>query len=88
MRRPPAAELVASVTRGANAPMRSSTCARAAATPTVTSPRATDVGATPCPSSLGVASPMLASPSKAETTVVVEPISATKASTARASPLT
>ncbi len=55
MRRPPAAELVASVSSGASGPEAASSCARAAFTPMVTSPSATEVAATPCPTRQGVA---------------------------------
>ena len=56
MRRPPAAELVASVSSGSTgAPSAASSCARAAFTPMVTSPSATEVAATPCPTRQGVA---------------------------------
>jgi len=87
MRRPPAAELVARNSRGASGPREASTWARAAFTPTVTSPSSTEVAATPCPKRQGVAPFRRLSslrPSKALTTVVVEPISATSASTGRA----
>ena len=57
MRRPPAAELVASVSSGLTEQRSAaSSCARAAFTPMVTSPSATEVAATPCPTRQGVAS--------------------------------
>ena len=57
MRRPPAAELVASVSSGSTGtPSAASSSARAAFTPWVTSPTATEVAATPCPTRQGVAS--------------------------------
>src|SRR5450759_4627738 len=86
MRRPPAAELVASVTVGSTGPTAASKAARADARPIPTSPSSTEVAATPWPRSRGVAaspSPSPERPSNALTTVVVEPISATRASTWR-----
>ncbi len=56
MRKPPAAELVASVSSGSSCPVDASSCALAAFTPMVTSPSATEVAATPCPTRRGVAS--------------------------------
>jgi len=65
---------------GSKDPRRDSSSARAASTPIVTSPAATEVGATPCPNSRGSDTGNAASPPNALTTVVVEPISATRAS--------
>ncbi len=87
IRRPPAAELVARNSRGSSGPVDASIWPRAAFTPTVTSPSSTEVAATPCPRRPGVApfgAALAEMPSKALTTVVVEPISATSTSTGRA----
>ena len=85
MRRPPAAEEVASVSAGSSGPVAASSCARAASTPMRTSPCGDRRRRDPLrrAAAASPSGPARASPSNALTTVVVEPISATSASMRR-----